>query len=815
MIGIVVVSHSRRLAEGVVELASLMTGGRVPILAAAGVSEDVEALGTDAVLISETFNALPGDADILVFMDQGSALLSSETALELVEPEVAARVTLCSAPIVEGVVAAAAAASGGLSKDQALAEARDALSAKRDQLGEAPDATVAPATAPAASEVPVLEWTVPNPHGLHARPCARIVGALAGLSGTFTLARGEATANALSINQLARLGARKGHVVRFLAAGPDAAAARERFAALCALNFGDSLDETTAVKTPELEPVATGRPGVLVGIPVSAGVFSGPVRRPEASIPVVPDRSRESGEAETARLREGLRRAERSLETVIEDTRKRLGGNHADIFEAHLALVRDPDLLERAGARIAAGHIAEAAWAAEMDDLADAYRHMEDEYARAREADALDVKRRVLVEMGCSVEGGLDFDRPVILVADDLNPSDTAGLDPALVLGLCMTGGGRTSHSAILARALGIPAIARVKGAEALRDGAIAVLDGERGEVIVAPSSEEIAAAETARATRAAERERGLAAAKAPARTLDGFEPEILANIAGEADVARALAGGADGVGLLRTEFLFMGRDALPDEEEQAGVYTRIAEALKGRPLIIRTLDIGGDKPLAALRQEAEENPFLGLRGIRLCLARPQVFDTQLRAISRAAARHPGVIRVMFPMISTVDEFRAAKARFEDQRRLLAIDGIAVGEVSVGIMIEVPAAVFSADDLARDVDFFSIGTNDLTQYVMAADRGNGAVAGLVDPNQPAVLRAISATCRAAAAAGIPVGMCGEFAGDPRATELLLGLGLTEFSMSAGLIADVKAAVARVDMKRAREIAETVLAGASA
>jgi len=802
MIGIVVVSHSRRLAEGAVELASLMTGGRVPILAAAGVSEDETALGTDAVLISEAFNALPPDADILVFMDQGSALLSSETALELVEPEVAARVVLCSAPIVEGVVAAAAAASAGLSKDRVLAEARDALSAKREQLGEAPETATASSAPPVAvPDVPAFEWTVLNPHGLHARPCARIVGALAGLSGDFTLTRGEARANALSINQLARLGVRRGHVVRFLVSGPDADAARERFAALCALNFGDSLNETTA--TAAVEPTPPGRPGVLVGIPVSAGVVSGPVRRPEATRPVLPVRPRESVEEERARLREGLRRAERSLETVIADTRKRLGADHAGIFEAHLALVRDPDPSERAGARIAAGEIAETAWAAEMDDLALAYRAMEDEYARAREADALDVKRRVLVEMGCAVEGGFDFDRPAILLVDDLNPSDTAGLDPALVLGLCMTGGGRTSHSAILARALGIPAIARVRGAETLVDGQVAVLDGERGEVIVAPSIEEIAAAEAARAARAADRERGLAAAKAPARTTDGFEPEILANIAGEADVARALAGGADGVGLMRTEFLFMGRDTLPDEEEQAGVYTRIAAALEGRPLIIRTLDIGGDKPAPALRQEREENPFLGLRGIRLCLARPRVFDTQLRAILRAAAARPGVIRVMFPMISTVDEFRAAKARLEEQRRLLAADGIDAGKVPVGIMIEVPAAVFCADDLARNVDFFSIGTNDLTQYVMAADRGNGAVAALVDPRQPAVSRAISATCRAAAAAGIPVGMCGEFAGDPTATELLLGLGITEFSMSPGLIADVKDAVRTVDRDGAR------------
>ncbi|MEF2071809.1 phosphoenolpyruvate--protein phosphotransferase [Consotaella aegiceratis] len=824
MTSIVIVSHSRQLAAGVKELAGLMTQGKVPIYTAAGVSEDEEALGTDAVLVMEALEQALADGDALVFMDQGSALLSAEMALELIGPEQAEKVTLSAAPLVEGVVAAAAAAAAGLPMAQMLDEARGSLVAKQEQIGETVDEGAA---APAAGAEPAMDgevlgadWTVRNPHGIHARPAARIVSSLAGLQGRFTLKRGEQSANAISLNQIARLGIRHDQAIRFEAQGPDAAAAVENFKALCAEDFGDDVAaDAAAVKaqaekpaeTPEAAP-SESSDGVLAGIAAADGIAIGPLRHLVAALPEIPNHDHQGLEAERAKLTDALSRSKEALNALMEETRARIGRQHADIFEAHLQLLGDPGLLENVERRIRDGAIAEQAFADEMKDLADAFQAMEEEYAQARAADARDIAARVLTEMGCVQSKSLKFGEPVILAADDLVPSDTAALDPAEVLGLCLGRGGRTSHSAILARALGIPAVVRLGDAlKDLSDGTTVVLDGFAGKVLTAPDDETVTRYAADRDRWREEQAKLAAEAKAPAVTVDGYEPEILANIAGEADAQPLLEKGAQGVGLLRTEFLFMDRETLPDEDEQTGVYSRIAAALAGGPLVIRTLDIGGDKPLPALQQEAEENPFLGLRGLRLCLAHPGVLDTQLRAILRAAAEHDGAIRVMFPMVSTVEEFQAAKARLTAQREALAKDGVTVSDLQVGIMIEVPAAVMSAADLAKHVDFFSIGTNDLTQYVMAADRGNGAVANLVDYHQPAVLRAIAATCRAAEEAGIPAAMCGEMAGNPALTELLLGLGLSEFSMNAGQVAAVKAAVRKTDRAKARAIADTVIA----
>ena len=421
--------------------------------------------------------------------------------------------------------------------------------------------------------------------------------------------------------------------------------------------------------------------------------------------------------------------------------------------------------------------------------------------------DVIDVGQRVLRHLIQVDHAPIAPATPSILVAAELTPSIAAELTPDMIIGIITEAGGATGHGAVLARALGIPTIVGVADALAqLVDDQSIALDGETGLIWTAPTADELTTLRTERDEWQAQRQAAIAASHELAQTADGRHIEVAANIGRAAEIHAALAAGAEGVGLFRTEFLFIDRSEAPTEDEQVAAYVEVAEALGDRPLLIRTLDVGGDKPIAYLPFAHEENPFLGWRGIRFCLETPTIFRPQLRAILRASAR--GNVKVMFPMVSTVDEVRQARAILTDVQAELRTEGVAFDEqIDVGIMIEVPAAVWSAEQLAREVDFFSIGTNDLTQYVMAADRGNARVAGLVDALQPAVLTAIQQVVTAAHNAGIWVGMCGELAGNAEATPLLVGLGLDELSMSAPAIPQVKAAIREVDVTAARASAK--------
>ena len=390
---------------------------------------------------------------------------------------------------------------------------------------------------------------------------------------------------------------------------------------------------------------------------------------------------------------------------------------------------------------------------------------------------------------------------PGVLVVRDLTPGDAAALDRELVQGLAVARGGATSHAAILARALGIPAVVGLgDGLAAVPDGTALVLDGDAGTVEVDPPAETLAERERARAAAEERRARARERAREPARTRDGETIEVAANVGSVADTAAAVELGADGVGLLRTEFLFLDRDEAPSEDEQRAVYEDIAAALGGRPLIVRTLDAGADKPLRFLPQPPEDNPFLGVRGIRLGLANPELLRTQLRAIAAVAARHP--VKVMFPMVAALAEYRAARAMLEQELRGPPIE--------IGVMLEVPAVALEAGAFAREVDFFSVGTNDLTQYTMAAERGNEALAGLLAGPQAPVLRLIETAVEAARAHGRWVGVCGELAGEPEAAVLLAGLGVRELSMAAGRIPEVKDALRAVTLADARRAADRAL-----
>jgi phosphocarrier protein FPr len=487
----------------------------------------------------------------------------------------------------------------------------------------------------------------------------------------------------------------------------------------------------------------------------------------------------------------------------------RAGEAEAAIFDAHLALLDDDALLEPARAAIAAGATAERAWFDAAEGAAERFRGLDDALLRERAADVQDVGRRVVAALA-GEDGGAAPAEPGIVVARELTPADTAGLDPALVRGIATARGAATAHAAILARALGLPAAVGLGDAVlAIADGTALLLDGDAGTLIVDPPEEELTAAEERRERAAERRAAARERAHEPATTTDGERIEVFANLGSAAEASAAVEAGAEGVGLLRTEFLFLDRPELPDEDEQAATLAEIARALDGRPLVVRTLDAGADKPLPALPMPPEANPFLGVRGIRLALARPEVLATQLRAILRVAAEFP--VKAMLPMVATVAELRAARAALDEARAATGIDA----PLDLGIMVEVPAAALGAAALAEHADFFSIGTNDLTQYTMAAERGEERLASLLAGPQPAVLALVRATVEAARASGRWVGVCGELAGDPAAAVLLAGLGVTELSMAPALVPEAKAALRAVSLADARTAAAAALAAPDA
>jgi phosphoenolpyruvate-protein phosphotransferase len=489
----------------------------------------------------------------------------------------------------------------------------------------------------------------------------------------------------------------------------------------------------------------------------------------------------------------------------------RAGDYHAAIFDAHLLFLDDEELVEPARRRIFdERRNAAQAWSIASEEMAQRYRGLDDDYLRARAEDVTAVGHQVVARLTGETGGTKGISEPGILIAPELTPADTAGLDTKLVQAVATAFGGPTSHSAILARSLGIPAVVGV-GEQLLdlAEGTPLALDGEAGTIVVDPAPQLIAAQRERAAGRARMEEAARAAAAEPAVTRDGARIEVAANAGSLEDVRAAVAAGAEGVGLLRTEFLFVGRATLPDEDEQFEVYRSLAEALQGRPMIVRTLDVGADKPLPSLPRPPESNPFLGVRGIRLGLAEPELLSIQLRAILRVGAEFP--VKVMFPMVSTLEELRRANGLVDDAREALAKRGVPLPDrFEVGMMVEVPAAALMADAFAKEVDYFSIGTNDLSQYTLAADRGNERVAGLADALDPAVLRLIARVGEAAEAAGRWVGVCGELAGDALATPVLVGLGVRELSMSAPSIPAVKQAVRELDLEEARAVARRAL-----
>ncbi|KPV58448.1 phosphoenolpyruvate-protein phosphotransferase [Paenibacillus sp. A3] len=553
----------------------------------------------------------------------------------------------------------------------------------------------------------------------------------------------------------------------------------------------------------------------LQGVAAAPGIAIGvaKVMREEQRPERLPIRAEEM-DAELERLAEAIRRADEELQEIGRELTDRGREQEAGIFEGHRLFLQDEELIGKAQTIIREELIrAEAALDEAMQETVSLLESLDDEYLRERAADIRDVTRRVIRKLLHAVES-VDArltDEPFILIADELTPSQTAQLDPKSTAGFVTASGGKTSHSAILARSLGIPAIVGLgESLFQVQDGQRLVVDGREGVVLVDPTEEQLAAYRQKASEQQALAERYRAFVDRPSVTLDGVSVELVANIGLPADAEAAARGGAEGVGLFRTEFLYMGRDSLPTEDEQYEAYAAAARAFRPEaPIVIRTMDIGGGKELPLLGLPKEENPFLGYRAIRICLDRPELFKTQLRAILRASAE--ANVKIMFPMIASLREWRRAKAILEEAKAELRAEGRAFrDDLETGIMIEVPGAALMADRLAKEVDFFSIGTNDLVQYTMAADRMNPKLAHLNDPLQPAVLRLIDQVIRAAAREGKWVGMCGEMAGQPHAVPILLGMGLHEFSMSGVHVARTRALLAKLDRSEMGRLAEAVL-----
>ena len=827
MVGIVLVSHSKELSVAVKALADQQIQGRAPIVAVGGSDNPHQPFGTDPVAIAEAIQAVFSEDGVLVLMDLGSAVISGLVALDLLEPEQAARVRLSVGPFVEGAMAAAVQASIGMNLEAVAREAEEASQAKQtvlrqtDGLEETPSAWQPGAAHDERALRASADVIVVNPAGLHFGPAARFIQTAAGFHAevrvtNVTTGAGPAYAN--RFNQLLSLGIEKDHCIRIDATGRDAEEAVNTLVKQVAHDVGESAEEAPELFGTTVAPAIDGRGrAILTGLAASPGVAIGTaVVISGAYDPLrddAPDQ-RASGTpaVEWAALQESHSVALDQLDALTLEIRDTLGEEKSIIFRAHMLLLQDRDFLADIHAAIEReGWAADAAVRRTVLRWSERFRKMSGAVFQQRAADVEDVGRRLLQLLRKETQPAIELPANAIIVADDLLPSQTATLDRRCVIGFCTAGGGPAAHSAILARSMGIPAVVGI-GPEltaAVRDGVTLALDGSRGTVIVEPDGDTAFVYAQAQSVAAEARSTAWAAAQRLTRTHDGVRVEVVANLGAAADATLALEAGAEGVGLLRTEFLFQERLTPPSEEEQLAIYQNVAQVMGDRPVIIRTLDIGGDKPAPYLALPQEPNPFLGWRAIRISLAMPEFFKAQLRALMRAGVS--GNIQVMFPMICTVDEILRAQALMASAASELAAAGTPFNaDLPVGIMIETPAAVEIADHLAPLVDFFSIGTNDLTQYTFAADRTNQRVAGLVDPLHPAMLRQIDSVLRAAHLHGRWVGLCGELGADSDAIPILLGLGLDEFSMAPASIPAAKQTILRQSMPVARRLAQKAL-----
>jgi phosphocarrier protein FPr len=654
---------------------------------------------------------------------------------------------------------------------------------------------------------------VPNPTGLHARPAAVLANLAKKYQSDIRLKYEDKQANVRSVVGLMGLEIGNKARVQLIAQGVDA---REAIVELSeALRAGLGEEGATPIAAPAsvaqfpvAEPAPRPRsddPNRILGVAASPGVAVGSTYRIRHQEIAVAETATNSNE-ERRQLERSIAQAKLEIEALRAKVHGQKDADKAAIFAAHMELLEDPELMDIAYSAIAKGKSAAYAWKQTYMHQAEQLSQLKNELLAARANDLRDVGGRVLRLLTGSTLEPIAYPDNSILLAEDLTPSDTATMDPAKVKGFCTVGGGATSHVSILARAMDIPAIA---GAEPrildIPDGTPVILDGSKGILQLYPTPEDVERIQTWQTRLKARRAEELNHAEEPAITQDGHRIEVVANIGSKTDAQKAIAVGTEGVGLLRSEIVFMDRPTAPTEDEQAEIYSSVAQVLgPDHPLIIRTLDVGGDKPLPYLPIPHEENPFLGERGVRLGFDRPEILRTQLRAILRAS--RVGQVKVMFPMIARMEDWRMAYGMLQEESQNLSIPLI-----PAGIMVEVPSTAIMADQFAREVDFFSVGTNDLTQYTLAMDRGHPKLAAFADALNPSVLKLIGMAAQAANKRGKWCGVCGGMASDPQAVPVLIGLGVKELSVSIPSIPSIKAQIRRLNLAECRQLTATAIA----
>jgi len=737
-------------------------------------------IGIDTVsLKSEGFTALVAEGDIV---NAGDALIEFDADYIATHAKsLLTQIILTNGEIISSVVKADGIATIG-ETDLLVVSLQDDSAAKIETGGAV---TISDAV------------IIPNSTGLHARPAAVLAGLAKKFSAKIELLKDDQTANAKSVVGIMKLNVQHLDKVQLRTTGEDGTAAIAEILPQLTSGLGDA--GTTPIAAPasiettdDQKPAAvaaSGDPDLLLGVTASPGITVGTAFQIKEESFVFAETAVDSHQ-ENVRLDRAIEEAKNHLEALQANLHKQADPSKAAIFAAHREILDDPDLLDMARSLTAKKKSAEYAWQHAYTSYAQQLAVLQNEILAGRANDLRDIGKRVLRILTGKESEELQIPDQAILIAEELTPSFTATLDPEKVKGFCTVTGGATSHVAIIARSLDIPAVAGIEArALDIKDGSPLILDGSKGTLRINPSPALISETVTRQKTLQVQSEKDLAAALDPAITTDGKRMEIVANIGGVKDARESVKLGGEGVGLLRSEFLFLERMTAPTEEEQFTVYRDVVLALEGRPLIIRTLDVGGDKPLPYLPMPKEDNPFLGQRGIRIGLERPDIFRVQARAILRAGAH--GTIRIMFPMIATIEEIREARAMLEEERERLDLQPI-----EVGIMVEVPSTAVMAEQFAKEVDFFSVGTNDLTQYCLAMDRGHPKLASKIDALNPAILKMIKLAADGAHSQGKWLGVCGGLASDPQAVPILIGMGVDELSVSVPALPAIKAEVRR-------------------
>ncbi len=804
-----------------------MTGPGLPLAIAAGAGEEHKELGTDAVEISEAITSVMGPEGVLVLMDMGSAILSAETALDLLDESMRASIRFCAAPFVEGAVAAGVTANLGAPLEEVCREALAALKQKQTALNSGQPAAEekAPPAAPELSapasgaESAKVRVTVRNPHGLHARPAARLITETRPFHATITvrnLSNQRGPVSIKSLSSLASLEILRDNEIELAASGNDAPAALEKIKGLIESGLGDDLPAAknghgaapTPLPKPALPVKSTSGP-----VPISAGIAIGPGIYFHAAKLEIPQDKIVDIAREVDRLQVAVATAQSTLDSRQDQMTTTVGAQNAGIYEAQILALQDPELVDGALHLIREEKLnAALAWDRANREIVRRYEALQDPYLRERAADLEDVGQQVLELLANKQSAGPTFTEPAILIAENLTPFQISALPKRLVTGVILLDGGPTAHASILLKALGIPAVVQARPLFAevnLQSLGTVAFNGATGGIWLNPSADLL---KDLHQHQAEEQKRTLEEEKAcslPAETRDGHQVEIFANIGSAADAEAALQAGAEGVGLLRTEFLFLERDSAPSEEEQTQALLAISEKIENKPLIVRTLDIGGDKNVPYLQMAAEENPFLGVRALRLCFSHQELFTTQLRAILRAG--HGRDFRIMFPMVANLTDLDNATQCLEKVHLALEAEKVPhLWPVKIGIMIEIPSAAIQAEAMARQADFFSIGTNDLTQYTLAADRGNPELASYQDALHPAVLRLIEMVVNGARKYDRLVAVCGEAASDERSAAVFVGLGVQELSLTSRKIPHIKASLRKETLANLQRLAHSAL-----